>query len=591
MSILFKFMAERKKEFVFCVILATLGSLLGIVPYAMIYYIIEFFMENGTATDPGPVINMLGIVFIVVVVKYIFVVASFVFSHIAAFSLLYDIRVRLAGHLGRLPMGYWSSNNSGMVRKVIHSDVESLENFMAHHVPDMVSGVVLPVATIGFLFFVDWRLALCTLIPLPIGIFMMQKMMGSGENSKRNQLMKKYHDSLEAMHSGTVEFVQGMPVVKVFNIVVASFTKLKTSLESYRDFVIMISKTQSKYWAVFSAIVLGGGVFILPAGLYLLENGKTDAATLILFLILGNGCFVGFVNLIMTTGHIERITEGLNRVQRILDEEPLSEPAIAVLPEDNGISMRNLSFRYGDNSPQVLNNINLEIPAGSFTAIVGPSGAGKTTLVHLMARMWEAPEGTISIGGIPLENIGTKGLNRTVGTVFQDVQMLTDTVKNNIVMSMKDVPFELVEEAARTAACYDFIQELPNGFDTVIGDGGDVHLSGGEKQRIALARVVLKNPAVVLLDEASSYADAENEAKMQEAFSAVTHGKTVVVIAHRLSTIVNADQIVVVDNGQIVEKGSHDELLGNKGVYSEMWKAHTRARHWKIGAKEAVNEC
>ncbi len=586
MEVLLKFAGEKKTEFISCIILAAIGAILSIVPYALIYYIIEYFLE--AKTDATPIFQMIGIGFGVIILKYILVIASFVFSHIAAFDLLYIIRTRLTRHLGTLPMGYWSTHNSGNVRKILQSDVESLENFMAHHIPDIISGLVLPIATIVFLFFVDWRLALCTLIPLPIGLFMMMKMMGTGKDTKRKQNMREYHNSMEAMHSSTVEFVQGMPVVKAFNIVVDSFKKLKHSLENYREFVLRLSREQSKYWGVFTAVVLGGGIFIIPMGIYLMHTGQIDPATVILFLLLGNGCFVGFVNFISITGHIEMVTEGAVRIQRILDEEPLSEPETPQIPEETYISLHNISFRYSKDGPEIIKNISEDFPPGSFTAIVGPSGAGKTTLVHLMARMWDVTDGSISIGGISLPEMGTAGINSSVGTVFQDVQMLTDTVHNNICMGLKDIPMEQIEEAARTAACYDLIMDLPNTWDTVIGEGGEVHLSGGEKQRIALARVVLKNPSIILLDEASSYADADSEEKMQEAFSRVTKGKTVIVIAHRLSTIVDADKILVVDKGEIQEKGTHDELLRQNGLYNRMWKAHTHARHWNMSSKERV---
>lgn len=579
-------MGEKRKEFTASIIFSTIGSLMGIVPYALIYWIIEYFLTGGKGADLGPVYHVVKIAFIVIAVRYIFVISSFVFSHIAAFDLLYDIRTRLTRHLGTLPMGYWSENNSGTVRKILHSDVESLENFMAHHVPDVVSGFVLPVATITYLFTVDWRLALVTLIPLVLGMVLMNMMMGMGKNSKRKVLMQKYHDSLGDMNSSTVEFVQGMPVVKAFGIVVDSFKKLKGALVNYRQLVILISKEQSAYWGIFSAVILGGGIFILPLGIYLLSGYQVSVATLLLFLILGSGCFLGFVNLIMITGHIERITEGIKRVQNILDEEPIFEPHIPATPQNNSIILDNVNFRYKKDAPLVLENINEKLEPGSFTAIVGPSGAGKTTLVHLMARMWDVEEGSIKIGGATLPELGTKGINSIVGTVFQDVQMLTDTVANNIAMG-KHLTVEEIEDAARVAACYDFIKELPRGFDTIIGEGGEVHLSGGEKQRISLARVVAKKPEIVLLDEASSYADAENEYRMQEAFSKVTKDKTVVVIAHRLSTIVDADKILVVDEGRIKERGTHDELLELDGIYTKMWNAHTRAGDWTMDQKEA----
>ena len=588
MKSLMEFMAEKKMQIIFCIILAAAGSLLSIVPYALIYYIIEFFMHWKKGAPVEPVLSMVRWGFFVILIKYVFVIGSFVFSHIAAFDLLYRIRAKLIRHLGKLPSGFWNKHNSGRVRKVIHEDVETLEQFLAHHLPDIVSEFILPLAIIGFLFFVDWRMAIATLIPLPIGIYMMIKMMGFGKDSKRKKIIRKYHASLEQMHSHTVEFVQGMPVIKVFNIVVNSFRKLKQSLENYREFVITLSREQTKYWAVFSTIIFGGGIFIIPTGIYLLHRDSTDVTTVLLFLILGTGCFMEFVNLVSNSHHMGMIAEGADRIAQLLDEKPLREPLSPAMPSRNGMQIKGVDFRYRPDTPLVLEGIDQTFPAGSFTAIVGPSGAGKTTLVHLMARLRDPDRGDIRIGGVSLPQMGTDNVNKMVGTVFQDVQMLTDTVRNNILMGLNGVSQEQLEAAAGTAACLDLINALPRGWDTMIGEGGEVHLSGGEQQRIALARVVLKNPGVILLDEASSYADAENEEKMQQAFSRVTQGKTVIVIAHRLSTIVAADNILVVDQGRIKEYGTHEQLLEKNGIYTRMWQSHIKAQKWNMNIREAL---
>jgi len=589
MNVLFDLIKEKKKEFIFTAILASLGAILAVVPYLLIYYIIRLFLENGMAVQMTPVLEMLAAALAAVVLRYIFVVSSFVFSHIAAFDLLYIIRTKLTKHIGKLPMGFWSNNSSGRVRKIIHEDVERIENFVAHHVPDVISGAVLPLCTITVLFFVDWRMALATLIPLPLG-FIMVKLMYSGFGTggkDRNDMWETYHKSIEAMHSSIVEFVQGMPVVKAFNVTTDSFSRLKTSVLDYKDFTIRLSKTQTPYYAAFTAITLGGGLFILPVGIYLLKTGQTDVATFLLFLILGTGCFSQFVKVMTIAGHCEMIFEAGNRIGSILEEEVLTEPEVPQVPENHDVEIKDLSFKYDSNGPTVLSNINVKIPESSFTAIVGESGSGKSTLVHLMARMWDVSEGGIYIGGKNIKEMGTAGINKNVGMVFQEVQMLTDTVRANICMNKKDMKQEEVEEAAKTAYCHEFIQSLPDGYDTVIGEGGDVHLSGGEKQRIALARVILKNPPIILMDEASSYSDAENEVKIQQAFSNVMKNKTVVVIAHRLSTIVHADNILVIDDGKIVEQGTHEDLVQKEEVYTKMWMAHTKARDWKLEDQKA----
>ena len=590
MNIIFSLIKGKKKEFTAMTVFAVMGAILAIVPYMLIFLIITNFIDNGNDVDHNLIAKLLLIALGAILLRYFFVITSFVFSHIAAFDLLYQIRTRLTGHLGKLPMGFWSENSSGRIRKTLHEDVERIELFVAHHLPDLIAGTVLPVGTIIVLFFIDWRLALATLVPLPIG-FGMMKLMYSGiatGGGNRKLLWEKYHKAVEAMHSTIVEYVKGMPVVKAFNISVESFERLQKAVLGYRHFTVMLSKRQTPFFVIFLAIVVGGGVFILPTAFYLLQTGRTDVATVLLFLILGTGCFAEFARVMMIAGHCELIFAAGDRIGSIINEKELSEPETPLVPGKYDVELKDLSFRYSSKSPQVLKDINVKLPEGSFTAIVGASGSGKTTLVHLIARMWDLEQGSIAIGGTNIKSIGTAGLNRTVGMVFQDIQMLTDTVKANICMDKTDVAMADIIEAAKTACSHEFIMSLPHGYDTIIGEGGEVHLSGGEKQRIAIARVVLKKPPIILLDEASCYADAENEVNIQKAFSRIMKNKTVVVIAHRLSTIVGADRILVVDDGTIAEDGTHEELIRKKGIYHKMWIAHTKAQTWKLSEMEVA---
>jgi ATP-binding cassette subfamily B protein len=589
-NVIFSLIKGKKKEFVIMTVFAVFGAILAIVPYMLIFLIITNFIDKGTGVDYNLIAKLLFIALGAVLLRYFFVITSFVFSHIAAFDLLYQIRSILAEHLGKLPMGFWSGNSSGLIRKILHEDVERIELFVAHHLPDLIAGTVLPIGTITVLFFIDWRLALVTLVPLPIG-FGMMKLMYSGiatGGGNRKLLWDKYHKAVEAMHSTIVEYVKGMPVVKTFNISVESFERLQEAVLGYRHFTVMLSKRQTPFFVVFLAIVVGGGIFILPIAFHLLQTGQIEVATVLLFLILGTGCFAEFAKVMMIAGHCELIFAAGDRIGSIINEKELSEPETPLIPEAYDIELKNVSFLYGGDSPLVLKDINVKLPEDSFTAIVGASGSGKTTLVHLIARMWDLEQGSIAIGGTNIKSIGTAGLNRIVGMVFQDIQMLTDTVKANICMDKSDVKMENVIEAAKIACCHEFIMSLPHGYDTIIGEGGEVHLSGGEKQRIAIARVVLKMPQIILLDEASCYADAENEVNIQKAFSRIMKDKTVVVIAHRLSTIVGADRILVIDDGEIVEDGTHEELLRQKGTYHKMWIAHTKAKAWKLSEMEVA---
>lgn len=589
MKLLFQLIKEKKIPITICVILAAIGSILLIVPFALIFKIVDYFLRFGADASVEPVLKWLGIAFGALILRYVLIVSSFVFSHIAAFDLLYNIRVRLTKHIGTLPMGFWGKKNSGEMLKIVQEDVESIENFVAHNFPDIASAFALPLAILTYLFTVDWRLALAAAIPLPLSIliaYMMIKGVLTGQN--RQETTMKYHRAIENMHANMIQFVQGMPVVKVFNLTVNSFKKLKESILAYREIVIVWSKGVSPYRAILTTIVLGGGMFILPLAIYLLEAGQTNVSTIILFMLLGTGCCKGLVQLIMIISRMELINAGIKRINGVFSVQPLYEPPVPKIPQRYDIELRHVGFRYNDTGPEILKDINMRLPEGSFSALVGPSGAGKTTLINIIARMWEVTEGNISIGGVSIKEMGTKGNTEIVGTVFQDVQMLTDTVRANICMGNNRASQKEIETAAKAAACHQFILNLPAGYDTIIGEGGEVHLSGGEKQRIALARVVLKNTPIILLDEATAYADAENETIIQKAISQLMNDKTVIVIAHRLSTIVEADKIFVIEKGKVAESGQHAQLLKINGIYKKMWDAHTRSRDWSMGRQEVL---
>lgn len=589
MRMLLNLTKEKKVPITICVILASLGSILLIVPFALIFKIVDYYLQLGAGASAEPVLKWLGIAFGALVLRYALIISSFVFSHIAAFDLLYNIRVRLTKHIGTLPMGFWGKKNSGQMLKIVQEDVESIEHFVAHNFPDIAAAFALPLATLVYLSTVDWRLALAAAIPLPLSIILVYMMWnGTLTGQNRKELTMKYHKAIENMHSNMIQFVLGMPVVKVFNLTVDSFKKLKECILAYREIVIVWSKGVSPYRAILTTIVLGGGIFILPLGIYMLQVGETDIPTIILFMLLGTGCCRGLINAIMITSRMELINAGIKRINDVFSAQPLFEPKVPKIPEKYDIELKNVGFHYNDKEPDILKDINMVLPEGSFTALVGPSGAGKTTLINIIARMWEVTQGDISIGGVSVKDMGTKGITQVVGTVFQDVQMLTDTVRANICMGNMDASQEEIEKAAKAAACHEFIMKLPNGYDTIIGDGGEVHLSGGEKQRIALARVVLKNTPIILLDEATAYTDAENETMMQEAISKLMHDKTVIVIAHRLSTIVEADNIFVINKGRVAESGIHQKLLEINGLYKQMWDAHTRSREWSMAKEEVV---
>ena len=569
---------QKKWHLIVSVLLAGFSSLCAMVPYITIYLSIIKLLDPTFGPQDYPYVTRLALWAVAGVLgRFFLLLASTMFSHVAAFNILYGLRAALARHLGTLHMGYFSDTRSGEIKKILMEDVEEIEQFIAHHVPDLASGVVLPVVTVACLFAVDWRMALVALIPLPLALCLQYFAFGSGD---RDELMKNYHDSLEAMNGNMVEYVRGMPVVKVFNQSVNSFSRLKASVYAYRDFVNLWAEKAAPPWAAFTVITTSSLFFILPAGIWFYMKGSLSLSTLLLFLMMGSGYMLPLLKVALMGGTMSRIMEGVSRLDAILKQPGIKDAATPVLPERHSIEFRNVSFGYDDRL--VLRNTSFFVEEGSVTALVGASGAGKSTIAQLLLRMWDVQDGEILVGGVDIREIPHERLMNLIGFVFQDAFMFSDTVYENIRMGMEGVTEGEVVKAAEAAQCMDFINALPHGLYTRIGEGGEVHLSGGERQRLSLARIFLKNAPIVILDEATAYADAENESKIQAAFSEVMTGRTVIVIAHRLSTITDADTILVIDDGGVAERGHHETLVEQGGLYRGMWDAHTAAKYWRF---------
>jgi ATP-binding cassette subfamily B protein len=503
------------------------------------------------------------------ILKYI----SGILSHIAAFNILYELRVSISEHLGSLNMGYFTYHNTGYLKKILNEDVERIELFVAHHIPDLASGIAIPVITIIILFFFDWRLSLATLVPVPLAFFAW-----SFAFSKNKTEMNRYHRAMENMNSTIIEYVRGMPVIKIFNQTVQSFTRFKSTVYSFRDFCNNWTDRSIGPWAVFFALLGAPLLFILPVGIWLYLGGQLQLPVFILFLIVGLAYMKPIYKLIFVSGLLAQITEGVGRIDAILEQKGLPEPQNPGIPKDYSIEFQDVDFAYDEH--QVLHNVDFKIDEGKTFALVGPSGSGKTTIANLTARLWDINKGKILIGGVDIKNIPLNYLMDKIALVFQDVFIFSDTVMENIKMGREDVTEEEIIAVSKAANIHDFItEELPDGYQTLIGESG-VHLSGGEKQRISLARAMLKNAPIVILDEATAFADPENEVKIQEAFSKLLKNRTVLIIAHRLFTITDSDEIMVLDEGQIVERGTHEELIENRKLYWEMWGSHNSARKW-----------
>jgi ATP-binding cassette, subfamily B, bacterial IrtA/YbtP len=565
--------------------LAVCSAVAQFLPFISVYKILTELAENAMSPElinKEFVWHWAYIALSGIVLFGLFLFASTMLSHVAAFNILYELRVQIARKLVRLPLGFFTKRSSGQLKKIMAEDVERVELFVAHHIPDMTTAVVFPLLLLGYMFYADWRLALLILLVFCMAIVFQASMVSS--DNKRT-LYKKYQDTMGRMNGSIVEYVRGIQVVKIFNRSTSAFVRLNTDINEYRDLSVQVTRQYAPvylgYYTALSSVLL----FLIPASVCLLLQAPSYPAfvpTVLLFLILGGGIFFPMMKLMWMSSLMMQNMAGVTLMDEILNKEEISEPEKPKQPSDASVEFRKVEFAY-DETP-ILKGISFEAQPGTVTALVGPSGAGKSTVAMLTARFWDVQGGEILIGGVPIKNISTEKLMENVSFVFQDNMLFFDTLEENIRMGNKKASFKDVVSAAKAAQCHEFIDKLENGYKTLVGEGG-TYLSGGEQQRIALARAILKDAPIVLLDEATAYADPENEGKILESFSHLIKGKTVLVIAHRLSTITGADQILVVDKGEIAEQGKHEELLARNGLYKRMWDSYSQSREWIIKAK------
>jgi len=553
---------------------AILHAVLSMVPYILIFYIMKELL-SGQVNSPD-INTYLVWAFIAVAISFILMYGSGMASHIAAFNILYELRCKIAGKIGKLPMGYIGNRSSGALKKILADDVERIETFIAHGVPDFIKGVALPVIFLSYLFVADWRLALISFVPLILVGTLVTVYFGSDKNK---QIMKQYHSSLEDMNAGIVEFVRAMPVMKIFGQTATAFTKYSGTVNMYDKFINLWSRKQSPVWAVFMSFINNALLPVLALGLYLYFQNGLSLPVLFLFLILGVGYIRPVLALSNLGPQISMINHGVKRMDEILFEVEEQKSGSKQTPKDFSLTFNTVGFSYIE-GVEVLKDVSFSVPQGSITALVGPSGSGKSTAGQLIARFYDVKQGSITLGDTDINDLKTETLMENVGFVFQDNMMLYQSFYDNILMGMDKTKEEVIA-AAKVARCHDFIKQLPNGYDTHFGEKG-IHLSGGEQQRVQLARVILKDAPVLILDEATAFSDPENEYLIMEAFSELIQNKTVIIIAHRLSTIAEVNQIVVLNNGKVEGKGTHSELLQDCGLYTKMWNAHKRAKEFEL---------
>lgn len=563
--------------------LSAVGALVALVPYWYIWRVMKEVLE--TAPDFSRAQNLthngwMAVLFAVVAV--LIYIAGLMCSHMGAFRIATNLRIQLMEHIVKLPLGFTESFGSGKLRKIVNESSAATETYLAHQLPDRAGAIATPCGLLLLLFSFDWRLGLLSLVPVLLGFLIMISMTGA----KMQQKMKEYQNALDDMSNEAVEYVRGIPVVKTFGQTVFSFKKFKGSIDRYQKWVIAYTKQLRTPMMFYTAAINGVFAFLIAGALLFTRDNVTSAflLNLIFYIIITPIISITLTKIMFQSENAMIVDDALQRIDSVLNLSPLAETAHPQRPNGSSVELQNIYFSY-DGEKNVLKNVSLFIPAGRTVAFVGPSGGGKTTLANLIARFFDPQSGMIKIGGVDVRNIPKEELMNTVSFVFQNSRLIKASILENVRMGKPDATRGEVLAALENAQCADILQKLPKGADTVIGAKG-IYLSGGEQQRIAIARAMLKNAPVLLLDEATAFADPDNEAKVQEAFSRLSKGKTVIMIAHRLSTVANVDRIYVVKDGQIAESGTSRELIAQNGIYSKMWNNYQTSVQWKV-SKEA----
>ena len=585
---LFEIAGERKGLLILVGILSAGSACCVLVPYLSVYQVANELLQNAgniSQADSGHMIRWGWIAFAGLTGGLLLLYASLMASHVAAFRILYGLRIKLAEHIGRLPLGYLNGTSTGAIKKTMEQNIEKIETFIAHTIPDLVN-VLATVVIMFTLFFTlnGWIAAVC-LLAIALGIGLQCTMMFGKAGQ---EFMQTYFDTQEKMSASAVQYVRGMPVVKIFGQSIRSFRQFNKEIEAYKTYALKVCDTYQPGMVVFMVLLNSIVTFILPVGLLILSGQPQNiafAAVYLFFIILGPGVATPIYKLTFLGSSTKEIDEGVTRLDRIFSEKTMPESLNPQKPHGYDITFTDVSFAYENKTEatrtDALHHINFTARAGEITALVGPSGSGKSTIANLIPRFWDVEQGEIKIGGTNVKNIATEQLMDLVSFVFQDSFLFFDTIYENIRVGNPHATREQVIAAAQAAQCDEFIQHLPKQYDTIIGEEG-VYLSGGEEQRISVARAILKNSPILVLDEATAFADPENEYKMQLAIQKLIRDKTVIIIAHRLSSILSANRIVVLKEGCVVQQGTHEELCRQEGVYKKMWDAYTDASQWTL---------
>lgn len=575
---LFAYAGNYKYLTILSWILSVISAWIALVPFYYIWKIIREVLNAAPEYSQVEHLSSYGWSAVLsALLSMVIYIGALMCSHIAAFRVQANMRSEMMHHIVTLPLGFMDSEGSGKIRKTVNECSAATEAYLAHQLPDQAGAYATPVGLLVLLLVFDWRLGLLSLIPVGLAFLIMGSMMGK----KMEQKMKEYQNALEEMSSEAVEYVRGIPVVKTFGQSVFSFKRFRTSIEKYEKWTIAYTEDLRIPMVAYTTII--NAVFtILIAAAFFFTASNTFLLNLLFYIIITPIITVTLNKIMFSSENKMIVADALARVDGIMDRRPLEESGREEQPKDHSIIFERVSFRYEDAAKDALHQINLKIGEGEHVAFVGPSGGGKTTLASLIARFFDVTEGAVKIGGVDVRDFPSKELLEQVSFVFQDSKLLKMSIYDNVRMGKKDASREEVMEALKNAQCEDIIEKLPDGMDTIIGTKG-TYVSGGEAQRLSIARAMLKNAPILILDEATAFADPDNETKVQEAFSRLSKGKTVVMIAHRLSSVTNADRIFVLKDGEIEESGTHESLEKANGLYAHMWEKYNQSVCWKVG--------
>lgn len=567
-SYLFELVGSKKTGLYIAVIFSVLSGLCTFAPYLMIFRTVLFLFDGNGNSMEAMRYGLIAAAFILL--RFIFQAISVSLTHYGAYSALYAVRKKICEHIGKVNLGFFTDNSTGEIKKVLMEDVERLEQFLAHQIPDITVAIVVPLTVFVYLLTVNIPMALILVVPIILTLVLQSIMM-----VLVTPKMQDFSVVQGQLNSALLQFVNGMPVMKAYNLTANSYQAYSKAGEDFNVLWKQISRMAAPISAVCKVLIESGVSFTLPMGGFLYLAGYLDLSSYVFFVIMSIVFLSSYNNLMNFAQIFSQISAGLGRIKDIMDipEMPAGQDHFVAEKNCPRIAFSHVKFAY--QKKEVLHDINLELPAGSLTAFVGVSGAGKSTAAQLIPRFWDVTSGQIQIGEHNIKDLCMDNLMDTVSFVFQDAFMLDDTIYKNISIGKDNCTREEVENAAKAAQIHSFIQSLPDGYDTYLGSAG-IKLSGGEKQRICIARAILKGAPIIVFDEATSFTDIENEHKIQIALENLLKGKTTIMIAHRLHTIVNADNICVFQNGSIVEMGCHTDLLEKNGVYAEMWRAYTQ---------------